>query len=205
MPEGHVLEPDYRGRSDDARQSADALGDDRVALVRHRRRALLALAERLLHLGDLGSRQVPDLGREALERGSGDGQRRQELRVPVALDDLRRRRLGLETQALAGDPLDLGIDRGVIADRARELSDPHAFQCLRDAALRTIELEGPDRELEAERRRLRMDAVRAADRQRQPMLVCPLHHRLERPVDPREDQFAGSPQLESQRGVHDIR
>ena len=128
--------------------------------------------------------------------------------MPVALDDLRRRGLGLEqTQALAGDPLDLGIDRGVIADRARELSDPHAFQRLRDATLRTIEpLETPRlRELEAERRRLRMDAVRAADRQRQPMLVCSRHHRLERPVDPREDQFAGSPQPEGQRGVNDIR
>ena len=52
----------------DAREAADPLGDDRVALVRHRRRALLALAERLLDLAHLGAREVADLERELLER-----------------------------------------------------------------------------------------------------------------------------------------
>jgi hypothetical protein len=50
VPEGDVLEADERSSPDDAREPADALGDDRVPLVRHRRRALLAAAERLLHL-----------------------------------------------------------------------------------------------------------------------------------------------------------
>ena len=68
VPERHVLEADDRGAADDAREAADALGDDRVPLVRHRRGALLALAERLLDLAHLGAREVADLERELVER-----------------------------------------------------------------------------------------------------------------------------------------
>ena len=68
VPERDVLEPDERVGPHDARDPADALGRDRVALVRHRRRALLAAAERLLHLAHLGAGEVADLGREAVER-----------------------------------------------------------------------------------------------------------------------------------------
>ena len=74
----------------------------------------------------LGSRQVPDLEREPLERRRGQRQRRQQLRMPVALHDLRRGRLGLEPEPLARDALDLGIDRRVVPDRAGELPDPDA-------------------------------------------------------------------------------
>ena len=82
---GDVLEPDERVRADDPRKAADALGDDGIALVRHRRRALLSLAERLLHLGDLGAREVADLGRERVERRREHGERCEQLGVPVAL------------------------------------------------------------------------------------------------------------------------
>ena len=60
--------PTSAWRADDAREPADPLGDDRVPLVRHRRRPLLAAAERLLDLAHLGPREVPDLEREPLER-----------------------------------------------------------------------------------------------------------------------------------------
>ena len=66
--------------------------------------------------------------REALQRGRGDRERGEQLRVAVALDDLRRGRLGLEAEPLAGDALDLRVDRRVVADRAGELADPHAFE-----------------------------------------------------------------------------
>ena len=75
VPERDVLEPDERVRAHDAREAADPLGDDGVPLVRHRRRALLALAERLLHLGDLGAREMPDLERERVERRRDDRER----------------------------------------------------------------------------------------------------------------------------------
>ena len=58
------------------REAADLLAADRVALVRHRGRALLALRERLLDLADLRLLQSANLERELLERRAGDGQRR---------------------------------------------------------------------------------------------------------------------------------
>ena len=120
--------------ADDAREPADPLGDDRVALVRHRRRALLALAERLLHLGDLGAREVADLERERVERRGDDRERGEQLGVAVALEDLRRGRRGLEPEPLAGDPLQLGIGGRVRADGAGELADAHPVERARDAA-----------------------------------------------------------------------
>src|SRR5581483_6545630 len=98
VPQRDVLEADERGPAHDARETADALRHDRVALVGHRRRALLALPERLLHLGHLGARQVADLEGEGVERGGDDGERAQELGMPVALQDLRRGRRRLEAE-----------------------------------------------------------------------------------------------------------
>ena len=50
-------------------------------------------------------------------------ERDEQLGVPVARDHLRRDGIRLEAEPLAGDPLDLGVDRGVRADRAGELAD----------------------------------------------------------------------------------
>ncbi len=122
VPEGDVLEPDDGVRPHDPRDPADALGRDRVALVRHRRRALLAAAERLLDLAHLGAGEMADLGREAIERRGEQGERREQLGVPVALQDLRRARRGLEAEPLAGDALHLGLGGGVGADGAGELA-----------------------------------------------------------------------------------
>ena len=84
--------------ANEPRQADDLLAPDRVALVRHRRRALLALGERLLDLADLGLLEAADLERELLERRGGDGERRQQFGVAIALDDLRRHRRRLEAE-----------------------------------------------------------------------------------------------------------
>src|SRR5437762_5835614 len=78
VSEREVLEPDGFGGTDDSRETADPLGDDRVALVGHRGGALLAAAERLLNLGHLGARKVADLERELLERRGSDRERGQD-------------------------------------------------------------------------------------------------------------------------------
>ena len=184
--------PTTAARAHDAREPADPLGDDRVPLVRHRRRALLALAERLLDLAHLRAREVPDLERELVERGRADGERGEQLRVPVALDDLRRRRRRLEAEALAGDPLDLGVDRRVLADGARELADAHALERARDARACAVELERPHRELQTERRRLGVDAVRAADAEREPVLLRARDDGRERAVEPSSNSAPAS-------------
>ena len=69
-------------------QPRDALADDRVLLVRHRRGALLAGRERLQRLPHLGALQVAELGGEAVERRARLGQRRQQAGVAVARDHL---------------------------------------------------------------------------------------------------------------------
>ena len=66
--------------------------------------------ERLLDLAHLGARQVPDLGREPVERGGADRERAEQLRVAIARDHLGRDRIGLEPEPLAGDALDLRVD-----------------------------------------------------------------------------------------------
>ena len=204
VPERDVLEPDDRRAAHDAREPADALGDDGVPLVRHRRRALLPAAERLLHLGDLGAREMPDLERELVERRRDDRERGQQLGVAVALEDLRRRRRRLEAEPLAGDALELGIGRGVRADGAGELADAHALERARDALPVPVELERPARELQPERRRLGVHAVRAAHLQRRAMLLGARDDDGERRVEALEDERAGGADLERERGVDDV-
>ena len=191
-------------RADDAREAADPLGDDGIPLVRHRRRALLPAPERLLHLGDLGAREVPDLERERVERGGDDGERRQQLGVTVALEDLGRARRRLEAEALARDPLELGIGGGVRPDGAGELADAHPLERARDALPPARELERPAGELEPERRRLGVDAVRAADLERRAVLLGARDDRGEGVVEPGEDELPRFPDLERERGVDDV-
>src|SRR3954462_2422402 len=93
VPEGHVLERAHGVAAEQAGESGQVLAQDRVALVRHRARALLAFPERLLRLAHLRALQVTDLGGELLERRAGERQRREVFGVPVAVDDLRGDRL----------------------------------------------------------------------------------------------------------------
>ena len=142
---------------------------------------------------------------KSAKRRCADRKRGEQLRVTVALDDLGRRRLGLEAEPLAGNALDLRFDRRIVADNARQLADPHAFERLLDAGAGPIELECPDRELEAERRRLGVDAVCSADRQCEPMLLRPGNHGGERATDAFEDQLARGSKLQREPRVHDVR
>ena len=73
--------------------------------------------------------------------------------------------------------LDLGSRRRVGADSARELSDPKPLDRSFDSLTVARELEGPARELEPEGRRLGVDTVRTADRQRVAMLFRAAHDR----------------------------
>src|SRR3954452_7154290 len=106
--------------------------------------------------------------------------------MAVALDDLGRRRGRFETEALARDPLDLRVDRRVLADRAGELPDANALECACDARTGPIELERPHGELQAERRRLGVNAVRPADAQGELVLLGARRDGRERAVEPVE-------------------
>jgi hypothetical protein len=205
VPQRDVLEAGQGRPSHDARETADPLGDDGVPLVRHRRRPLLPRAERLGDLGDLRPREVPDLERELVERAREHGQRREQLRVAVALEDLGRRRRRLQPEPLAGDSLDLRVGRGVRPHRAGELSDPHPGERALQPLAAPGKLEGPHRKFQAERRRLGMHPVRPADHQRGAVLVRTRHDRLQRTVDAGQNQPAGVLDLQRERRVDDVR
>ena len=101
-----------------AGKPGEVLGQHRVALVRHRRGALLALGEELLRLQHLGALQVADLGREPLDRGGDHAEGREIHGVAVARDHLGRDRLDGEPHRLGDMRLDARIDLGEGADRA---------------------------------------------------------------------------------------
>ena len=124
VPERLVLERRVGVAAQQPGQPGDPLGQDRVALVGHRRRALLAGLERLLELADLGVLEVADLGREALQRPADDRDRRQQRRVPVALDDLGADRVGVEPERGQHLRLDLGPEVAVRPDRPGDLAGP---------------------------------------------------------------------------------
>ena len=86
--------------ADHAREPGQVLGQHRVALVRHRRRAFLAGREILLRLQDLGALQMADLGGQPLDRRRDHAERREIHGVAVARDHLRRYRLGPSGRAL---------------------------------------------------------------------------------------------------------
>ena len=88
-------------RPDHARQPANLLAGDGVALVRHGGGALLARGERLLRFPHLRALEVANFERDLLHRGRDDRERRKELRVAVALDHLGRDRRGLQARAVA--------------------------------------------------------------------------------------------------------
>src|SRR3954462_2435502 len=103
--------------------------------------------------------------------------------MPVPLDDLRRRRSELEAETFARDPFDLGVDRRVLTDGARQLADAHLLECTRDPSAGAVELERPDGELQSERRRLRVDPVGSADAERLLVLLRAREHGTQRALD----------------------
>ena len=205
VPERDVLQADDRGAANYAREPGDPLGDLGVPLVRHRRRALHPGCERLLDLAHLRAGEVPDLGREPIERRGRERERREQLCMPVTRDHLGRDRLGLEAEPVARDALDLGVDRRVRSDGSRELADAALLERPPDAVACAVELERPAGELPAEGRRLGVDPVRAADADRVAVLLREPNDRGERGFDPMDDQTACVADLQSERGVDHVR
>src|SRR5262249_48649231 len=123
VPQRDVLERRVAVAANETGETHDLLAADRVALVRPRRRALLAFCERLLDLADFGLLEAANLQRELFERRRGDRERREQLGMPIALNHLRCHRRGTESEP----PADLLFDgrREVRegADRAGNLAD----------------------------------------------------------------------------------
>jgi hypothetical protein len=108
--------------------------------------------------------------------------------VAVALDDLVRDGIGRRDRGGGRRRLDVGPQVGERADRARQLSDAHVLARPLETRAVASHLLVPERELETERDRLGVDAVRAADHHRVAMLEgAPAQRRAQR-VDARDQE-----------------
>ena len=162
-------------------------------------------AERLLDLAHLRAREMPDLGREAIERRRDERERGEQLGVAVALEDLRRARRRLEPETLARDPLDLRVVAAYLPTAPDSLPTRRPVSACSSRARSRSRAERPAGELEAERRRLRMDAMGASDAERLAVLLGAGDDRAERPVDPVEHERPRLLHRQRERGVEDVR
>ena len=204
MPERDVLQARAGVAAERASEAGDTLAELGVALVRHRGGAGLALGEGLSDLADLGALQPAHLGREFLERGADAGEHGEVEGVAVALDDLRGDLGDAQAEAAAGALLDLGRDGGVGADGARHLADGDGLTRGPEALGVAIELGDPDGELEPERRRLGVDAVRAPHADRALVRDGAARDDLAQPAELAGEHVRGGDELETGRGVPDV-
>ncbi len=147
VPQDLVLHRGLGVAAEEPGQPGDPLCEDRIALMGHRRAALLAGPERLHDLADLGVLEFADLGREPLERAAGDGDGRDERGVAVTLDDLRADRVRVQAEVGQDLRLDIGAEVAVRPDRPRDLAGPDVIDGARQADTVAIELERPAGEL----------------------------------------------------------
>ena len=148
--------------------------------------------------------QSPDLEREFFERRGRDGERAEQLRVTIALNDLRRDGRRLETQT----PADVRFDRRrqvrERADRARQLADADRRLRALDAIDRALNFRVPERQLETERHRLGVDAVRTADHRRAAMLDRAIANGVAERVEILQHEAARLAHLQRLRRVDDV-
>ena len=123
MPQGDVLKTDDRVRTHRPGHPADTFGEDRVSLVRHRRRAFLTLLKRILGFSHLGPLPMPHVGGEPLDAGGDDGERTEVRRVPVARHDLRRNGFGRKAERREGARFERGREVRVGTDGSRDLAN----------------------------------------------------------------------------------
>ena len=161
--------------------------------------------EELLGFQHFGALQVADLGRQPLDRGGDDAQRREIHGVAVARDDLGRDRLDREAHRLGDMRFDARIDLGEGADRAGDGAGRDLLAGRDQPRAGAGELGIGDRELEAEGGRLGMDAVGAADGRRHLVLEGAALERGEQRVDVGDQDVGGAHELHVEAGVEHVR
>ncbi len=122
VPQRDIFERRRRVGANQPGHADDLLAADRVPLVGHRRRAFLAFAKRLFYLSNFGFLQPANLEREFFERRGQDRKRRHQLRMAIALNDLRRDRRRREAELLADGFFNLRIEVREHADGAGDLA-----------------------------------------------------------------------------------
>ena len=178
MPQRYVLHTGLQVASQHPRQTANGLSGDRIALVGHRRRTLLAHLEALLYLAHLGALQVTQLDGNHFHRGANRCARPQKLGVAIARDHLSGRH-GSEAKLGSNERLDRRIDIAIRANGTAELAHSYCTTGSPKSLAIAIDLQRPERNLHAKRCGLGMHTVGAADHHRVAMRDCELLHNLE--------------------------
>src|SRR5215469_147258 len=128
MPKGYILHDGLNVGANDAGQAADLLGDDRVALVRHSRRALLAFGEGFFGFPDFGALEMANFEGDLLERGGDEGQRGDPSGVAVAGENLASDGSRFKAEPGADSFLRFGTDMAEGADGAGNFADAQIFR-----------------------------------------------------------------------------
>ena len=110
---------------------------------------------------------MPDLGRQPLHRGRDHAERREEHRMAVARNDLRRGGLDGKAELFGDMGFDARIDVRIGADGAGNRAGRDLFPCMHETLAGAGELRVGLREFQTECHRLRVDAMRAADHGRE--------------------------------------
>ena len=205
VPQGDVVEGNLRVGLHDARQAADLLHGDGVALVRHGGAALLTLTERFLGLECIGLLQIANLGSDALTGGRGGGENAGEVGVMIAANNLRGQRVVNQAQVLADIFLDKRLDGAVRADSARDGTKGNVLAGILKTVQIALEFPGPRAKLHAKGHRLGMDAMSAAGAERVALLEGATLANLAELLDVLDDQVAGLGELVAQGRVAQIR
>ena len=202
VPKRNILKGRLSVAAQDARQAADLFRGDRILLVRHRRGALLLFAEVLLRLAHLGPLQVAQLDSDLIQRAAGNCQHRNVRRVPIALDDLRGHRRGLEAQPRADALLMRRLQMAKGAHRAGEFAHTHILGRRVKAGQVALHLGVPVQQLQPECGRLGMHPVRAADSGRVLELDGAAFEHSQQGYEVGMDQRRGLLHLQGLSGVH---
>ena len=204
VPERDVFQRGHGVAADHAGEAAEFFAGDGVALVRHGGAAFLSGGKILLHLEHLGALEVAKLRGPAVDGRRDEREHGLELRVAVALDDLRGKRRCCEAQLFTHPLFDPRIEVRVRADGPAQFAHADARLHFLEARQGATEFVIHERQLEPECHRLCVDAVTAADHRR----------RLEFPRPPgddraqfpqvREQQVGGFGHLHGQRGIEHV-
>src|SRR2546423_2979351 len=117
MPKRDVFQTNDAVRANQPRHSAKTLRKNRVTLVRHGARTLLALLEFFLRFANFRALPMSNLQREFFQRRSDHCQRAKILSVRITLNDLRRDGSRAQAELRANLLFDRRIEMSESADR----------------------------------------------------------------------------------------
>ncbi len=203
VPQRDVLQGGTEVAAQHAGLAAQLFALDRVALMGHRRRPLLAGGERLGRLPDLRALKVTDLGGDQLDRGADGGAGVEQFGVAVAGDHLRRGNRG-EAERGTHRRLDRRVDVGVGPHRSRQFPDSNRRPGRPEAPPVTVGLKAPQGQLGPEGGRLGVDPVGPSDGRGGPELPGPGLQDGDEPVEGLEEHVGGPGQVQAEGRIDDI-